>query len=83
MKKGDFNMCWEKLAHEAETVYGCFVDWEERFFICPHCDEPIYEDDWRDEDFSMGRSYDPHVGLKLYCPVCENIIIGEEDEEDG
>lgn len=77
-------MCWEIVAKEAETVYGCFVDWEERFFICPHCDEPIYEDDWRDADFSLNHYYDPRMGLKLYCPVCENIIINEyeEDEED-
>ena len=76
-------MCWEKLAHEAETVYGCFVDWEEEFFICPECGEPIYKSDWTDEDFAMGRYYNPRVGLKLYCPVCENIIIGEEDEEEA
>lgn len=39
-----------------ETIYGGYVDWEERFYICPECEEPIYEDDWRDEN--------------VICPVC-------------
>lgn len=75
-------MCWEKLAKEVEANYESIVNWKERFFICPYCGEVVYEDDWRDEDFAMGRYYDPRVGLKLYCPICENIIIGQEDDED-
>ena len=54
------NMSWKEAACLCETVYGTYVDWEERFFICPECDEPIYEDDWEDMDLS-------------FCPVCEFI----------
>ena len=49
-------MNWEYAAKMCEDVYGIFVDWEERFFICPECDEPIYECDF--SEFSI-------------CPVCE------------
>ena len=52
------NMNWKEAAHLCETVYGTYVNWEERFFICPECDEPIYEEDWEDIDLS-------------FCPVCE------------
>lgn len=40
---------WEKIAAMVEEIYGVFVDWDERFFICPECGEPIYESDWDDE----------------------------------
>lgn len=49
-------MTWESAAKMCEIVYGIYVDWEERFFICPECDEPIYECDFN--DFAI-------------CPVCE------------
>lgn len=51
---------WEINAKAVENVYGGFVDWEERFYNCPECGEPIYECDWEDED----------LGCYL-CPVCE------------
>ena len=50
---------WEKVANFCAQVYGVFVDWDERFFECPECGEPIYEDDW------------PADALKNGCPVCE------------
>ena len=56
---------WEKNAIEVENVYGGYVDWEERFYNCPECDEPIYECDWSDEELKE------HL-----CPVCE--FNGEE-----
>ena len=49
---------WERIARHVRTVYGSFVDWDERFFICPDCGEPIYECDWAGDDFAV-------------CPVCE------------
>ncbi len=49
---------WEQIARHVRTVYGSFIDWDERFFICPDCGEPIYECDWADHDFTT-------------CPVCE------------
>ena len=51
-------MTWKQAANIASEVYGCFVDYEEGFFICPECDEPIYACDWQGHDFST-------------CPVCE------------
>lgn len=52
-------MTWESAAKMCEIVYGIFVDWEEKFFICPECDEPIYECDWYDH-----HNWD-------MCPICE------------
>lgn len=49
---------WEEAAKYCEETYGIFVDWEERFFICPECDEPLYECDWPSEEF-------------ISCPICE------------
>lgn len=66
---------WVKCAHVAEDVFGCFVDWDERFFICPECDEPIYECDWVEADFNPEGG--PYVG-RLVCPVCEADLWEEE-----
>lgn len=49
---------WEKAAKFCEETFGTFVDWEERFFICPECQEPLLEEDWDEHDFTT-------------CPVCE------------
>lgn len=51
-------MNWEQAAKLCEQVYGCFVDYDENFFICPHCDEPIYAEDFVGENLE-------------FCPVCE------------
>ena len=50
---------WEINAHTVENVYGGYVDWDERFYECPECNEPIYECDWTAEDLK-----------KELCPVC-------------
>ena len=50
---------WEVNAREAEKMYGSYIDWEERFYECPECGEPIYECDWSEKE------------LKAFlCPVC-------------
>ena len=49
---------WLHNAHIVENLYGGYVDWEERFYQCPECGEPIYECDWSDEE------------LEQLCPVC-------------
>lgn len=59
-------MNWNDLAQRTVDVYGGYVDWDERFFECPHCGEPIYACDW-DE-------------WNERCPVCEEVIEGEDDE---
>jgi hypothetical protein len=45
----------------AQKEYGAYVDWEERFYSCPFCDEPIYEEDWADEEYG-----------EFLCPICED-----------
>ena len=60
---------WESNAKYVERVYGAYVDWEERFYICPECGEPVYEFDWsNDIDFL----------LDFLCPICE--FKGEEED---
>lgn len=51
---------WEKNANEVVNVYGGYVDWEERFYNCPECGEPIYECDWSNAELK-----------EFLCPVCE------------
>ena len=51
-------MTWRQAANLAAKVYGCPVNYEEGFFVCPECGEPIYACDWQDHDFNT-------------CPVCE------------
>ena len=52
---------WEKNAKYAQETFGTFVDWEERFYNCPCCGEPIYESDWNEEELA-----------EFLCPVCED-----------
>ena len=49
---------WEEIAFELEKDYGVYVDWDERFFICPECGEPVYECDWDADDL-------------MCCPICD------------
>ena len=51
-------MSWERVARHCEEEYGTHIGWEDRFFICPECGEPIHECDWEDEELRI-------------CPVCE------------
>ena len=50
---------WYDAAKYCEETFGSYVDWDEGFFICPECAEPIYEVDW-----------DEHSEWDM-CPVCE------------
>ena len=51
---------WEKNARVVEVVFGDFVDWDERFYRCPVCDRPIYEEHWSEDQLEI------HL-----CPMCE------------
>lgn len=55
---------WERNAIFCQDEYGSYVNFEERFYICPFCGESVYEEDWSEVD----------LGIFL-CPICE-----DEDE---
>ena len=50
---------WEKNAKKVAEEYGAFVDWEERFYTCPECGEPVYECDWFEHELWL-----------ILCPIC-------------
>lgn len=60
---------WKVNAKFVEKVYGGYVDWEERFYICPECGEPIYECDWSTTNL-----------CNFICPICN--FVDEDDEEE-
>lgn len=47
---------WEACAFEVESEFGTQVDWEERFYVCPECGEPVYECDYPNPE--------------TLCPIC-------------
>lgn len=68
---GETKKIWEINAVIAESTFGSFVDWDERFYNCPECGEPIYEEDWDAED------------LTSLCPICGFTEDDEIDDEIG
>lgn len=58
---------WSYIASTVETVFGSYVDWDEEFFECSECGEPIYKCDY------------PYIDLGMICPVCEFTYDEEED----
>ena len=53
---------WNKVARIITRDYGMDADYFEGYVNCPDCGEPIYDIDWRDEDyFEEG---------KMVCPIC-------------
>ena len=65
--KGMRPTAWEVNAKMVEADYGQYVNWEERFYNCPECGEPIYESDWSATEL-----------VDAICPVCG---FDEESEE--
>jgi hypothetical protein len=56
---------WNDVMQYCIKTYGTYVDYEERFFLCPECGEPIYECDWEgDNNLSEG-----------ICPICETLLV--------
>lgn len=49
---------WVRNANIVEKR-GSEVNWEEEFYICPDCGEPVYSDDWDDSDLRDN-----------VCPIC-------------
>lgn len=60
---------WKVVAKYVKETYGSHVDWMEGFFICPECGEPIYAEDWGDEELEI-------------CPVCEFEWFEEEKDDE-
>ena len=60
-------MTWEKMAKYVEETYGGLVDWEEEFFECPECSDPIYKCDWDSSDLVTD-------GGDFFCPICESVL---------
>ena len=60
-------MAWSVNAYIVDRFYGESVNYEERFYVCPDCGEPIYECDWSEQEFK-----------NFICPICEFV---DEDEE--
>ena len=59
MRKMARYWAWDYVASKVEEDYGGYVDWDEHFYICPECGEPILRAD-----------YD-HMKSGTICPVCE------------
>ena len=58
---------WYDIARKCEEDYGSYVDYEEGFFVCANCGEPIYECDWSESEL---RNEDG----EYICPVCEEAL---------
>lgn len=63
-------MMWKKNAKVVEKVYGEYVDWDEKFYICPECGEPVYKCDWDEDELS-----------RFLCPICEDGYFNEDEDD--
>lgn len=59
---------FEKFAEYLEDTYGVQYDREERFVCCPECAEPLYEDDWTEDEYTAILE---SGAWSYFCPVCE------------
>lgn len=52
---------------------------ERDYFICPRCNEEIYETDWMNEDYFHGYASYEHRELQdAICPICMKYIFKGE-----
>ena len=56
---------WELAAGLAEEQ-GSECNYEEGYFICPHCNEPVFEGDWTDDQMFKDNS--------VMCPICNELL---------
>lgn len=54
---------WERIARNLAP--RDYVDFELRMFQCPHCNNLVYEEEWRDEQYLKGK-----FRRHYYCPIC-------------
>ena len=69
-------MTWEMVARAVEESTGTFVDWDEEYFICPECGEPVYKCDWQESDYTLGQGFNG----EYWCPICDMVLIGEGED---
>ena len=57
---------WFKASRIIAEEYGTQVDYDEEFFICTECGEPIYEEDTMEFETGIedGNTF-------FICPICE------------
>lgn len=63
------NHAWRICAESCDGE----VDWQEGYFICPHCGEPIYDCDWANADY-YPDDIDEMRDYLAQCPICGEII---------
>ena len=51
---------WKDNAITVEQDFGGFVDYENEFYVCPECGEPIYKIEWTPRELD-----------ECICPICE------------
>lgn len=56
---------WEIAASLAEEQ-GSECNYEEGYFVCPHCNEPVFEGDWTDDQMFKDNS--------VMCPICNELL---------
>lgn len=69
---------WEHIARYVATTYDTEVNFNEEYFLCPECGEPVYACDYIDSDYFLGKNaYYTHG--KVYCPICEQQLNSIDD----
>ena len=56
---------WELAAAFVEEQ-GSECNYAEGYFVCPHCNEPVFEGDWTDDQMFKDNS--------VICPTCNELL---------
>ena len=56
---------WEIAARLAEES-GAEVNWDEEYFVCPHCEDLVFSDDWIEADMKDDDC--------IVCPICLELM---------
>lgn len=56
--------CWEQRAMFLEKEYGVYVDWKNRYYVCPRCDCEVSEEDWEYDEYLTD------LFEETLCPFC-------------
>lgn len=64
-------LMWKINAKIVSDFYDGYVDWDEEFYNCPKCGEPIYNEDWS-----------PAALKKCICPICGFGFVEDEEKEE-